>query len=84
MTIADMDVERLRLQRQKISTFAAVAPDGTPSSEYRRLYSIVRLGRNAETDFAENSTEASKHILSFQAGIPRKRNADAGKSFRYR
>ena len=53
LTIADMDVERLRLQRQKISTFAAVTPDGTPSSEYRRLYSTVRLGRNADTDFAE-------------------------------
>ena len=51
MTVADLDTERLDIQRQKISTFSAVSPDGTFSAAYRNLYSLVRLGGHAVTDF---------------------------------
>ncbi len=51
MTIADIDIERLDTSRQKLNSFAAVSPDGTPSASYDRLYSRVDLGKPVETDF---------------------------------
>ena len=49
---ADIDIERLDTLRQKMSTFAAIAPDGTPYTAYDRLYSRVGLGKEAPTDFS--------------------------------
>ena len=51
LTVADLDTGRLDFQRQKMSTFGAVAPDGKPATEYRNLYSYIDLGRHADTDF---------------------------------
>ena len=53
LNFADIDIERLDTQRQKINTFAALAPDGTPATAYDRLYSRVNLGKAAETDFGQ-------------------------------
>ena len=52
LTFADIDIERLDTQRQKLNSFAAVAPDGTPSGSYDRLYSRVELGAASDTDFS--------------------------------
>ena len=51
LTCADIDIERLDTLRQKMSTFGAVSPDGTASGAYDRLYSRIKLGKPAETDF---------------------------------
>ena len=51
MIISDVDIEKLSVQRQKMSTFSSVAPDGTPSSSYSGLYSRVDAGVPARTDF---------------------------------
>lgn len=51
LTFADIDIERLDTLRQKMNTFAALTPDGTPSTSYDRLYSRVKLGAPADTDF---------------------------------
>ena len=51
MVIADLDIEKLSVQRQKMSTFRSLAPDGTPSSSYYGLYTRVDTGAPADTDF---------------------------------
>ena len=51
MTVADVDIEKLSVQRQKMSTFCSVSPDGTRSASYYSLYSRVDLGAPAATDF---------------------------------
>ena len=53
LTFADIDTERLDTSRQKMSSFAAITPDGTPATAYDRLYSRVSLGRGPDTDFRE-------------------------------
>ena len=53
MNFADLDVERLDSERQRMNTFASVTPDGTPVTAYDRLYSRVPLGKTAETDFGK-------------------------------
>lgn len=53
MTEADIDIEKLQTLRQKESTFAAVAPDGSRSSDYARLYSHIDLGPASPTDFGK-------------------------------
>ena len=49
---ADIDVEKLSVLRQKTSTFSSIAPDGTRSSSYNGLYSMVESGSAAATDFS--------------------------------
>ena len=51
MTFADIDTERLDTMRQRMNSFASVAPDGTAATAYDRLYSRIPLGNAAETDF---------------------------------
>ena len=51
MTFADIDTERLDTMRQRMNSFASVAPDGTAATAYDRLYSRILLGNAAETDF---------------------------------
>ena len=51
MIVADVDLEKLDVLRQKENTFGAVAPDGTPSTAYRSDYKIIKLGNDAGTDF---------------------------------
>ena len=48
---ADIDIERLEVQRQKKNSFKSMAPDGTSASEYSGLYSCFDLGAAAPTDF---------------------------------
>ena len=49
--IADLDVEKLSVMRQKQSSFRYVTPDGTSASTYAQLYSRLSLGPAAKTDF---------------------------------
>lgn len=51
LTVADIDLEKLSVERQKMSTFSSVTPDGTLSSSYGSLYSTVDMGDSAATDF---------------------------------
>ena len=51
MILADLDVEKLTVLRQKQSSFYYVTPDGTRASTYAQLYSRVRVGDGATTDF---------------------------------
>ena len=53
MIVADVDVEKLSVLRQKTSTFCSVAPDGTSSCSYYGLYSKVDLGAPSATDFSK-------------------------------
>jgi len=54
MIIADLDVEKLTVLRQKQSSFFYVTPDGTRAADYARLYSRVRIGGGAATDFRKD------------------------------
>ncbi|MBR5385347.1 MAG: NAD(+) synthase, partial [Bacteroidales bacterium] len=51
MIVADLDVEKLTILRQKQSSFYYVTPDGTKASTYAQLYSRVNVGDTANTDF---------------------------------
>ena len=53
LLMADLDIEKLQVLRQKETTFNSIAPDGTPSSAYARLYRRADLGPCAETDFGK-------------------------------
>lgn len=53
VVVADLDIEKLSTLRRKDNSFRSVAPDGTSSAEYARLYSRLDLGSPAPTDFAE-------------------------------
>ncbi len=48
---ADIDVERLEGLRRKAPGFISIAPDGSRTPEYYRLYSRISLGDPSETDF---------------------------------
>ena len=48
---ADLDIERLEIQRQKKNSFNGMASDGTSACEYSGLYSNYDLGAPAPTDF---------------------------------
>lgn len=49
--MADLDVEKLTVLRQKQSSFFYVTPDGTRASTYAQLYSRVTAGAAEKTDF---------------------------------
>ncbi|MBR1707092.1 MAG: NAD(+) synthase [Bacteroidales bacterium] len=49
--VADLDVEKLTILRQKQSSFYYVTPDGTRASTYAQMYSRVQVGTGASTDF---------------------------------
>lgn len=51
LLLADIDIQKLSMQRQKMNTFESISPDGTDSREYDRLYLRIRTGENAGTDF---------------------------------
>ena len=51
LIVADLDVEKLTTLRQKQSSFYYVTPDGTRASTYAQLYSRIRVGDAARTDF---------------------------------
>ena len=53
MILADLDVEKLTVLRQKQSSFFYVTPDGTRASTYAQMYSRLNLGKSASTDFNE-------------------------------
>ena len=53
MIIADIDVEKLSILRQKQSSFHYVTPDGTQAADYARMYSRIELGEGASTDFGK-------------------------------
>lgn len=48
---ADVDIEKLNVLRQKMSTFHSYSPDGTPDGVYARKYFRVSCGEGADTDF---------------------------------
>ncbi len=50
LTIADMDCGKIRIQRQKTSTFTACTPDGKPVTGIPYIHS--QAGESAETDFS--------------------------------
>jgi len=51
MIVADVDIEKLKILRQKQTTFYSVAPDGTRASSYANNYLHLDLGPSADTDF---------------------------------
>ncbi len=51
MILADLDVEKLTVLRQKQSSFFYVTPDGTRASTYAQMYSRVYVGNLPATDF---------------------------------
>ena len=51
MILADLDMEKLSILRQRETTFSAIIPDGRTSSDMRRRYGIVDLGKAASTSF---------------------------------
>ncbi len=51
LTIADLDIQKLNVLRQKKNSFRGMAPDGTSACEYSSLYSRFDLGPAARTDF---------------------------------
>ena len=51
MILADLDVEKLTVLRQKQSSFYYVTPDGTRASTYAQMYSRVFVGKLPATDF---------------------------------
>ncbi|MCQ2148025.1 MAG: NAD(+) synthase [Bacteroidales bacterium] len=50
---ADIDVEKLKVLRQKESTYYSIAPNGKPSSQYSSFYLRHELGSPSNTDFEE-------------------------------
>ena len=54
MIMADLDVEKLTVLRQKQSSFYYVTPDGTMASTYAQMYSRVKVGSSAGTDFGKS------------------------------
>lgn len=54
MIMADIDIEKLETLRRKSSSFTGIAPDGTRTSSYDRLYSRIPLGDISPADFAKN------------------------------
>ena len=59
MIFADLDMEKLSILRQRETTFTAIIPDGRKSSDMRRRYSMVDLGKAASTSF---EGEMYRHI----------------------
>ena len=52
MILADLDIDKLNLLRQKKNSFRGMAPDGTSACEYANLYACFDLGKAAPTDFS--------------------------------
>lgn len=48
---SDVDLEKLSVLRQKMSTFSSMSPDGTPEGKYCPLYRHIKAGKAAATDF---------------------------------
>ncbi|MBO7397107.1 MAG: NAD(+) synthase [Bacteroidales bacterium] len=53
MIVADLDVEKLSILRQKQSSFFYITPDGTKACTYAQLYTRVACGPSAPTDFGK-------------------------------
>ena len=51
MIVSDIDVEKLKVLRQKETTYYSVGPDGTKSSELYHYYTHCELGDAVHTDF---------------------------------
>lgn len=49
--VADLDIEKLAVLRQKENSFKSIAPDGTVSSDYSRLFARFDLGPAVPSDF---------------------------------
>ncbi len=56
---ADIDIDKLKILRQKETTFHSFAPDGTTDGDYSRKYVRVPVGNPADTDFG---SELRRHI----------------------
>ena len=54
MIFADIDTEKLRILRQKETTFRTVAPDGSSDTAYRKNYLRIDAGEGADTDFSRS------------------------------
>lgn len=53
MIVADVDVEKLTVLRQKQGTFGYVTPDGAPDAAYAPRYARIPVGPAARTAFSE-------------------------------
>ncbi len=53
MLMADLDIEKIQVLRQKENTFNSIAPDGTPSSTYAGLYLAHDIGPCVQTCFGK-------------------------------
>ena len=77
MIEADVDLEKLDALRRKQSTFGAVSPEGTDTSELRPLYTTVDLGQAADTDFETRLMRYVEPLPFVPAGNPAELDARA-------
>ena len=48
---SDVDLEKISVLRQKMSTFGSFSPDGTAETKYCPMYQHIKAGKAAATDF---------------------------------
>lgn len=51
LLVADLDIDRTRVMRQKESTFNSYSPDGTRAGEYHSHFAHIPAGECTSTDF---------------------------------
>ncbi len=54
LTVADLDIEKLNVLRQRKNSFRWTNPDGTSACEYSELYQNFEIGSPAGTDFGKS------------------------------
>lgn len=59
LLIADIDIEKLEITRQKVGNFGAYCPDGRSSASFRNIFCHIPLGVTSDTDFEE---ELMRHV----------------------
>ena len=77
MIEADVDLEKLDALRRKQSTFGAVSPEGTATSELRPLYNIIDVGECADTNFEARLMRHVEPLPFVPAGNPEELDARA-------
>ena len=77
MIEADVDLEKLDALRRKQSTFGAVSPEGTATSELRPLYSIIEVGECADTNFEARLMRHVEPLPFVPSGNPEELDARA-------
>ena len=63
MILSDVDIQKVHTLRQKDNTFAVVTPDGACTSDYAKLYSIVKWARLQKQTSKKLSTAMWSRIL---------------------